>query len=267
MKKQEEQKPYYRRLLIDEFEARRAKNRRYSLRAFSRFLNMDPAALCRIMADKQDLSPRSCTSLISKLGLSSASKHLFLQSLLEDRKQKEYRRLAKSVGEEPVRTNSLKSPPLPVNLYDRIADANCAALLQLCEIQGFKSDSAWIARQLDVAEPYLKWLIALMIKAGVLAWKDGELCKVEKTDPQKQLSIFQKEQHLESLRLAIDSLDAEDPGNYCLDGLELRVDPSRLPAARALIRRFVEELADTLKSEGDGAVFRLGIHFSQIHKK
>src|SRR4051812_26992200 len=97
--RQDDRKPYYLRILIEELEERKKKNARYSLRAFSRFLKMDPAALCRIIAGKQDLSPRACAPLIRKLRLAPSVKRLFLRSVLENRKQKEYQRLYKSVNE------------------------------------------------------------------------------------------------------------------------------------------------------------------------
>jgi hypothetical protein len=95
-----ERKSYYRGLLLRELEARRSKNPRYSLRAFSRFLDIDSAALCRVLSGKQELSPRSGARLVGKLRLSQSEKRLFVRSILQDRKHRDYLRLSKAMGEE-----------------------------------------------------------------------------------------------------------------------------------------------------------------------
>jgi hypothetical protein len=99
-KSADERISYYRSLLREHFEIRKKKNPRYSMRAFSRFIGIDSASLCRILAGKQDLSPRACVLMIRKLGLSPAEKRVFVRSLLQDRMSKEYARLSKAVGEE-----------------------------------------------------------------------------------------------------------------------------------------------------------------------
>ena len=63
----DEVQPYHVRFLRDELARRKRKNRRYSMRAFANFLKMDPAALSRIMAGKQEISVGACVTALERL--------------------------------------------------------------------------------------------------------------------------------------------------------------------------------------------------------
>jgi transcriptional regulator with XRE-family HTH domain len=59
----------FRVLLQTEFDRRRSANRRYSLRAFARFLAIDHSALSQILRGKRRLTARSVRALGSRLSL------------------------------------------------------------------------------------------------------------------------------------------------------------------------------------------------------
>jgi hypothetical protein len=59
----------FRRLLQTEFERRRSANRRYSLRAFARWLAVDHSALSQILRGKRRITARSVRALGPKLAL------------------------------------------------------------------------------------------------------------------------------------------------------------------------------------------------------
>jgi transcriptional regulator with XRE-family HTH domain len=59
-------------LLQRELNARRAANRRYSLRAFARFLRIDHSALSQILRGKRALTPNMIRRLAARLGLGQA---------------------------------------------------------------------------------------------------------------------------------------------------------------------------------------------------
>jgi hypothetical protein len=105
------------RVLKNELEARRARNPRYSLRAFSKWLEMDPAALSRIFNGKQDLSPKACSRILNKLALPDPDRELFLASVLAERNAQTHQKISRDFPE-----NSNARGPLVRALYDKLVD-------------------------------------------------------------------------------------------------------------------------------------------------
>lgn len=65
----------FRQTLEHEFGQRRARNPRYSLRAFARFLGTDHATLSQILRGRRPLSPQMVRRFGGRLGLSPALIH------------------------------------------------------------------------------------------------------------------------------------------------------------------------------------------------
>jgi len=85
--------PFYIKLLLSEIEKRKAKNPRYSLRAFARFLGMSPSTLSRILSNRQELSHTACKNLMKKLKFNHDDSILFISSIAEERKRRAYNEL------------------------------------------------------------------------------------------------------------------------------------------------------------------------------
>jgi hypothetical protein len=86
-------------ILSREFEKRRAKNARYSLRAYAAYLGLHPSALSRVLAAKQLLSLRSGLSIVKKLSLEPEEARRFLQSVIDDRHLRDSERLEAAISE------------------------------------------------------------------------------------------------------------------------------------------------------------------------
>jgi DNA-binding transcriptional regulator YdaS (Cro superfamily) len=61
----------FRDLLRDELDRRRARNRRYSLRSFARFLGVDHSTLSQIIRGRRRLTPRTIGPMGERLGLAA----------------------------------------------------------------------------------------------------------------------------------------------------------------------------------------------------
>lgn len=69
--------------LSDELARRKARNPRYSLRAFAKHLDLDPSAFSRILKSKQVPTLQKCVEIVQKLQLSKVDAHHFLLSAVE----------------------------------------------------------------------------------------------------------------------------------------------------------------------------------------
>ena len=90
-------------MLRNELARRKAKNARYSLRAFSAYLKLDPAALSRILNGKQEISIRSSAFAVRKLGLTGSIRRLFIAAVAEDKMNRAYALLANALTDTSPR--------------------------------------------------------------------------------------------------------------------------------------------------------------------
>lgn len=70
-------------MLAKELERRKGRNPRYSLRAFAHFLEMEPSALSRILAGKQQISLKATRRVVGLLQLNPQEQDIFLSSVAE----------------------------------------------------------------------------------------------------------------------------------------------------------------------------------------
>lgn len=101
--------------LRKEFERRRQRHPKYSLRRFARHLKMDPSRLCRILAGKRDLSAKSAQKILSYLTLNEEEREIFKLSVIEHTRQKAASILVPSAQEGL--SSSDFSPPIQNALH------------------------------------------------------------------------------------------------------------------------------------------------------
>lgn len=71
----------YLRILLNEFQQRKKKNKKYSLRAFAKFLGVSHALLSLVLLKKKGLSPKMADKISTKLGLSHLERSIFISSV------------------------------------------------------------------------------------------------------------------------------------------------------------------------------------------
>jgi plasmid maintenance system antidote protein VapI len=82
----ENTRSYYRQLLRAELSNRQKINARFSLRAFARFLQVDPGFLSRILNGQRKLSYEMACTIVQMLQLQENEKTAFLNSLLKEKR-------------------------------------------------------------------------------------------------------------------------------------------------------------------------------------
>lgn len=74
--------------LSQELAKRKKRNPRYSLRAFAHALGLDPSALSRILAGKQEISLITTRKVLKALKLQADERLMFLTSVADEKKKK-----------------------------------------------------------------------------------------------------------------------------------------------------------------------------------
>ncbi len=92
-------KPFHVKLLLREIEKRKAKNARYSLRAFAAYLGIAPSTLSRILTNGQELSVGATKKILKKIDLTEQERFLFIASIAEEKKSRTLSTLGKLPGD------------------------------------------------------------------------------------------------------------------------------------------------------------------------
>jgi uncharacterized protein (TIGR02147 family) len=241
--------------LQDELVRRCRANPKYSLRAFARFLGLEPSHLSKILARKRVPTEPVIEKLGKRLGLSTSD----ITSL------KSRRLAASSSLSADIRTSESEWRPLPLDSFQVIADWYHYAILELLSLPAFqKSDAKAIARALGISHPEaqaaLERLERLMLierqPDGRIVNSSGNNTTLGGPDTAPALRRLQKSV-LEKALSALDEIPAELRDQ---SSMTMAIDTKLLPEARALIKKFRRDLSDLLqKSETRDSVYHLGV--------
>ena len=244
-----------------EFQRRGAKNPRYSLRAFASFLNLDPSALSRVLAGKQELSVKSGMIVLKKLQLNKNDSRRFMQSLIERRRRNEAAQVGKQVAAPDLRPVPLE---LTADVYARVASLPYLAFLELVSTEDFSSDSEWIAKRLGMDVEKTSEMIETLIETGLLKREESKLVctniHMTAIQPKETNAIrqgFQERVLNEGIR-ALKEVPFERRAHY---GMTMAIDASKIGLAQQRIREFIEMMNDELSVEPMSEVYQLAVQF------
>ncbi len=249
--------------LQSEFSGRCKKNGRYSLRAFGKFLAVDPSSLSQIMAGKRPVSGRAVDALATKLGAKPVDRRNF--------------GLDRSEGAE--RIAAIDAPltdyyQLGVDTFAAVSDWQHYAILELTFVDGFNSDPKWIAKKLSITVDEAKSSIERLLRLGLLLKRREKknaslLIKAIRfhtnagkvlTDTSAAHRELQRQLIAKSL-LAIDQTPAEDKD---ITSITMAIDVANLDRARKLIQKFRRDLCDLLEDGNQTRIYNLAIQLVPI---
>lgn len=144
------------KLVTEEFEKRKLKNPKYSLRAFARDLDSNPATISQAMRKRRGLSSGSIKNIIKKLGLD-----INFQSVPKAKKKADLN--FDATGRLANRTTSESE------LFEKWY---ISAILHLSLMKNNKSDPGWISQKLNITE--------LQAKEGLKKLSDLGLICIDK---------------------------------------------------------------------------------------
>lgn len=238
----------FRNYLNSELEKRQSKNEGYSLRAFARFLDIDPPTLSKIMNGKKLIGNRLIKRLSDRLG----ADHLNFASTDIEQIKENFR----LINEDTIQFMS--------KWY-------YYGILELLEVEDFKNDSEWIAKRLGITKHQAKTAIERMLRLDMLSEKDGEL--IDNTGGKstfigKEVSSSARREHQRDiLELALDALEDVDPLLRDQSSMTLAFNTEYLPEVKDLIKKFRRDLSKFVDSkEQKNEVYNLGISFYPVTK-
>lgn len=249
----------FRGWLQREFCKRRDKNPQYSIRAFAKYLNLAAPTVSHLLAGKRKPSPRFVTNLFKRLDATPGEQKLILSSL----------KSKTNLSDPELKSSARDYQLIALDAFKLIADWHHYAILEMTAVKGFKSDYAWIARQIGISVPEAQQAVERMIRLDLLEEKDGALIKtagfVTNYDEGVTSSALKQLQRF-VLQRALDSIDTVPAEDKDITSMTMAIDEKKIPEAKKLIKKFRRDLCAFMEDGERTRVFNLGIQLYPISK-
>lgn len=246
----------HRVFLRQELDRRIALNSRYSLRAFAKFLGLDPGYLSNVMSGKRYLSIASTQKIVAALQLNDTEAQLIFKSAAE-------RVDAKTKGNTPT------PKELDSDTYAVISDMLHYLILESTYLDDFKSEPRWIARRLGVTVIEIEAAIARLIRLGLIECVGGRFRKSDRyltTKNKSQTTPALKASQRQILRSALNSLESDPLELRASFGGTMAIDPEKLPIAKQMIAEFIDSLIHLLESGKRKEVYQVGVNLFSLER-
>ncbi|MEZ0391820.1 MAG: TIGR02147 family protein [Pseudobdellovibrionaceae bacterium] len=234
----------FKEYLESQLEQRKARNPRYSLRAFAGSLGVSPAQLSQMLSGKRVITLETISKVSDRLGISPIEKQEFMK--------------AEFFSPAPDR----KSHQLKEDQFALIADWYHLAILSLCHQKNAKNDSYWVAKKLGltvaVAKEALQRLNRLdLIEVGLKLKQKTSPLSVISAAPSPAIQKF----HRQVLQLAEEKLVSVSPEQRDYSAVTFNVSPKNIKRARQMIEKFQSDMSDLLSTQEESETYMLSCQF------
>jgi hypothetical protein len=147
----------FRQRLNVEFATRRKANRRYSLRAFAIFLEIDHSTLSKVMGGGRRATVRQIRTMAQKLGLSAEETTVLLA--------------AEHVPDVSTEQRQMWMRHWTAEAMAVVSGRVHWQIVRLCRHPGFRTDCRWIARQTGVSVDEVNLALTRLLRLGLI---DGQ---------------------------------------------------------------------------------------------
>jgi uncharacterized protein (TIGR02147 family) len=240
------------------YQEKRKKNSSYSLRAFSKFLDISPARLSQILSGARAITKGQ----IAKIAIANSLTPGQCASLLN------------SVKSKSSKSNSdLKTPyiQLEEDIYKVLSEVDvsvvCAALPLTQEVK--VNQIKFLSKKLGLSSVEVRSALSNLIRVGLVNEINGTLQTTEKNlasssgTKSSALRKFHKE-ILERATLAIENQSIEERD---FSSMTLCIDPKYMNEAKSRIKEFRREMSQFLETSGTPSdVYALNIQFFKLSK-
>jgi uncharacterized protein (TIGR02147 family) len=254
----------YQTYLRNELDRRKKSNRRYSLRAFAKFLDLDPSYLSNVLTGSRMLSVGSAKKVIRALNLTDVEGKLLLESVSLGASKKSLDRHGIRIEKE---VETLKE--IDNDSYTAISDMLHYLIIEATFLDDFKPDTKWMARRFERTAVEVEDALARLIRLGLLARVNGAIKKTDRHIMTKDISKTTpalKASQSQILKSAMRALEKETIERRSATGMTMAIDPAKLPLAKKMITDFTNNICELLESGARKEIYQLSINLFSIEK-
>ncbi|MEK7356098.1 MAG: TIGR02147 family protein [Bdellovibrionota bacterium] len=233
-----------------QFTDRCQKNSRYSLRAFSKSLDIDASTVSQFLAGKRAPSQKALSEICERLSA----------------KPKDLRFL----GMLPVEADGADEfYHLTVDTFSVMADWYHFAIMEMTYVSAFKADPRWIANQLGISVVEAKTALERLIRLNLVSQKNGRLQKTRETITNHtgiNTSTARKTLQKQLISKALAAVDETPQNEKDITSMTMAIDPKNLDRAREMIKNFRRDLCVLLEEGAQSQVYNVGIQLYPLSK-
>ena len=227
-------------LLFNEYQIRKDKNPRYSLRSYAQQLNLSPATLSMVLSGKRNLSKDNIIKISSKIGLSPATTLSLLET--EILNIEEQLNLSKNLHEKKY---------VKEEQFQLISKWHHYAIVSLSKLKKHKANTRWISRHLGISEMEAREALNRLIDCKIIEIQNDKIVELNQSTttsediPSEAIRNF----HKGIIKKAIDSLDEISPDEREVSTIVLSFSKKDLKSAKKFLREYQEQFANRFESE------------------
>ena len=252
---------YFVKKLNEIFSKRKQRNPNYSIRAFSRDLDVSKSTMHEVLKGKRPLPLKSVKKVIELSGLNPTESALFSESLYRSRVRLDEIKIS---GSSEVNRYLIDDSHFKV-----IAEWEHYAVLSLLDTDSFESSFSFISKRLDISLSRAKSAIENLLIAGLIKKENQSFVrctnslKTTEDIPSKTLV----KAHKEILNQSIEKLDSVPLQERDYSTITIAANSKKITEAKIIIREFRQKIMKLLSEGNKDEVFQIGIQMYPLTQK
>ncbi|AFY01540.1 TIGR02147 family protein [Bdellovibrio bacteriovorus] len=258
-------KHHYRDFILKELERRQRKNPSYSLRAFSRDLEVPCSRLSEILNGKVGLSESRAVNLATKLNLSPSEREFFVDLALSEHARSA---VLREMALQRVNAREEAFEKIGEDQFAVISDWYYTAITQILQLKDFEPTAENISRRLglltDVTEKALERLEAMKLveKTADGKWVSSD---AKYSSSYGGSSVAARNYFLQMQTKATEAMSGENKRRWDMGCTMVPTSREKAKEIAAKIRQFrLEVMADLQNSENKDSLFALSTSFFEM---
>jgi uncharacterized protein (TIGR02147 family) len=251
-------KPFHLRMIEEYFLQKKRMNSRYSLRAYSNYLNIDSSLLSKTLKGKRDLSLPALQNVLLKLNLNSDERDLFWKSA----NAKKLHKLHQYESKNEALTKTVQAPSVLIEaeIFQAIAEPYHYQITELATLPGFKFTIPHIAKRIGISRGETATALNRLVRLGLLE-KDTDGYKRKPGRIQSEnfqiTSRAHREHQRRVLAMASQVLDEVPLEKRHQQSMTISVSAKKVDSAKLMIQEFVEKLTNHLESDTKDEIYQM----------
>lgn len=254
-----EQQTYYIHKLKEKLSQKQKENPHYSMRAYARDLNVNPATLCQVLNGKRGLPFKRAYDVSQNLILTPKEQTLFMESFHRSK-----------TNIDDIKISDLDERfILDESYYSVIAEWEHYAVLEFFNFEYFEITKEFISQKLQITELRSEVVINNLLNSGLISIDSNGAYAKAHSDIRTTEDISSsalKKSHKETLEMGINKLEEIEVELRDFSTETIAVDVEKLSEAKTIIREFRQKMTTLLKDGKKMDVFQLAIQFYPLTK-
>lgn len=236
------------------FAQKKSKNPAYSIRAFSKYLDLPSGRVSEVLARKRNISLKMAKGLLPKLMLMPHDEADFMQAVLREKSRLRAPKGCKTVAEQDFQA-------LPEDAFHLISDWYHYGILSLMKTDDFQSNNRWIAKRLGLSVVEVAGALERLERLQLIVMTEAGWQRPKKplTTSHDVPSSALRRSHLESLERAKETLMNVPVMQRDITSITAAIDPRDLPEIKQKIAKFRREMLRFMERGAKQEVFELNI--------